>query len=383
MRSRGFTLLEMLLATALTAVLVGGVMAVVTSVARPLPGNAASRAGLSQELPIESVLAMVRDDLRNARALQMSDDGVLTMAGNMAINATAREQTHRPAVVTYKIEQIGGRHWLVRSQSRLDTLTNEPTQYDLVCAGVRGFDLLRDGEAIEGMVAGGSGSDTGNDTNGGEETQSGLGDVIDDSMIDGVTDDGIIRAEESTRGVSLGAAAAQYTRQLNDRFRWAQVISGNRGEYKWQLVDMQDTAQIEQVVADLSGGRGNISEADRVDQLAMLQYVRGINGEPLPDAGFEAGAAGGAAAGGGSITNADGSIVTEVAIAQPEPIMIAWRLKLELEPTDEAPTRDGADEPQTLERLVMIQQVDVQEQQAGQDPQNGRDPQTAQEPPTE
>jgi hypothetical protein len=167
---RAFTLLELLLATALTALLMIGVLAVVADLgapeaaAGPVPGREEARA-------FEACLDLLHEDLTHAVAVNASKANELTLVGYASLDGCGRERTHRPVRVRYTLEQIDGRSWLVRRQDALDVRTSENLQRDLVCCGFRGFQLLQDryawgldeeaseGEApADGPPAGGGGA---------------------------------------------------------------------------------------------------------------------------------------------------------------------------------------------------------------------------------
>ena len=142
--ARAFTLLELLMATVLMSLLMVGVLAVVATL-----GKAEIASGgqmhASVALPAEAMDAMVnllREDLSQAGdvAVQANE---LTLTGYTALGGAARESTHRPAEVAYKLEDVDGRRWLIRRQAALDVLTNRNVQRDLVCCGVTRFCLTR------------------------------------------------------------------------------------------------------------------------------------------------------------------------------------------------------------------------------------------------
>lgn len=150
--ARAFTLLEMLMATALSTVLMIGVMAVVADL-----GSAGLDSSVRQRKPLETGgdpapgigrdalgawVGLLREDLRHATEVVASRDNELTLWGYGALDSRSRERTHRPVRVRYGIETVGGRSWLVRRQSLLDALTNQNVQRDLVCGGVRRFELV-------------------------------------------------------------------------------------------------------------------------------------------------------------------------------------------------------------------------------------------------
>ncbi len=126
----GFTLIELVAATALSAVLLTTVLAVVRTVNRPDPAGAA---------PDDAPLArQLRWDLANAVVLR-TDAGGLTLAGHGSLDPDTLEPTGRPVVVTYSVRPAGGRNWLVREQASLDRLAEGGPWAELAAADVAGL----------------------------------------------------------------------------------------------------------------------------------------------------------------------------------------------------------------------------------------------------
>ena len=142
-RRHGFTLLEMLLALMVSAMLMTGVLAVVTGLdARGLASGATPQAEAERMADtVEAWVRLLREDLANA-TVGAGRENELTLTGYAALAGPQRERTHRPARVVYRIEDVAGRRWLVRRQTVLDLLSNDNTRCDLVCRGVRRFALV-------------------------------------------------------------------------------------------------------------------------------------------------------------------------------------------------------------------------------------------------
>ncbi len=141
--ARAFTLLELLLATALTAVLMVGVLAVVADLGAPeaAAGPAPDR---ERDRALEACLDLLHEDLSHAVAVDASKANEVTLVGYASLDGGARERSHRPVRVRYTLERIDGRSWLVRRQDALDVKTNETVHRDLVCCGFTGFQLMED-----------------------------------------------------------------------------------------------------------------------------------------------------------------------------------------------------------------------------------------------
>ncbi len=152
--SRGFTLLELLMATVLSALLMVGVLAVVADLgADGLSGglSAAAEAASSRaagEDAVEHWLGLLREDLQHAAETNMLGESEVELIGCLALDADRRRRTHRPVRVVYRIADVAGRSWLVRRQEALDVLTNRHVQRDLVCRDIRRFELVLFAEGL-------------------------------------------------------------------------------------------------------------------------------------------------------------------------------------------------------------------------------------------
>jgi hypothetical protein len=141
-----FTLLELLLATVLSTVLMIGVLAVVTDLGAPAVAAASTRfrdAALGPHT-VDAWVSLLRADLNQASRVEASKNSSLALTGYTALDPSDRGQTHRPVRVTYEIAEVGGRQWIVRRQAALDVLTNRNTHRDLVGCGLTRFELVQE-----------------------------------------------------------------------------------------------------------------------------------------------------------------------------------------------------------------------------------------------
>lgn len=156
MPRRAFTLLELLLATVLLTGLMVSVLAVLTRIGT----HDLSSAGItSTSLKIEATsadpsllrvstsdidawIAVLREDIDHAIEIDTSVTNEVTLIGYAGLDDVNRRRAHRPVRVTYKIETLSGRPWLIRRQAWLDVLSNQNVQRDLVCGGVLRFELV-------------------------------------------------------------------------------------------------------------------------------------------------------------------------------------------------------------------------------------------------
>ena len=134
-----FTLIELLLATALSSVLMLGILAVIsnTKAITPQPNDPESTTNRT----VDTLARLISDDLELATYAAMNDDGSLTITSLSSIHPTTNQRTHRPVAITYAIEPIGSRPWLIRRQSALDVLTNQNTHRELVCANIARIEI--------------------------------------------------------------------------------------------------------------------------------------------------------------------------------------------------------------------------------------------------
>ena len=156
---RAFTLLELLLAMALSTMLLLGVLAVLTDLGAvgTAPGGGGVLRKGSDPAPVETWAHLLSDDLSHAAHVDASAENKVTLIGYGALDARGRERMHRPVRVVYTLEELDGRPWLIRRQEALDVPTNRNVQCDLVGAGVTRFELVKvvfEKEAAESDLSG-------------------------------------------------------------------------------------------------------------------------------------------------------------------------------------------------------------------------------------
>ena len=146
MKRTGFTLLELLLASVLTTMLMVGVLAVVASLGSSAVG-AAEEGRIDPEVRADSIqpwIDLLRNDIAHADELTMTRDNVLKIIGHAALDRANRAATHRPVEIHYAFREVAGRRWLVRFERALDALTNQNIRCDLVAGDIAGFELTQD-----------------------------------------------------------------------------------------------------------------------------------------------------------------------------------------------------------------------------------------------
>lgn len=135
MARRGFTLIEMLLATVLAALLLGGVLTVTAAMSRD-----AARAATPTEPARSSIVRLLEWDLTNAATMQPSDDGQsLTLVGNGALDRRTMSPDGRLARVVYRIDPQT--RALAREQRYLDDEVRPEPWIELLGTGVKRIDI--------------------------------------------------------------------------------------------------------------------------------------------------------------------------------------------------------------------------------------------------
>lgn len=142
---RAFTILELLAATALTAVLMVAVLHLVGSLGR---GRDAITKHADDSAWRMDLLEMLRRDLTNATQMTMAQNRVV-LIGSGALARGSLVPQHEPVTVTYEIAGANGRGCLVRRQSPRDGASRQPGWSELVCPNLMSFAI----EPVSGMPA--------------------------------------------------------------------------------------------------------------------------------------------------------------------------------------------------------------------------------------
>lgn len=159
MKRRGFTLVEVLLATVIAAMLAAVALSLTGSLIRtqrawsaataedlgerPIANSSAKGQGLARaEGPSESaMLSILRRDLMHAQDVRSAPNR-FEITGYSAFSPNTLDATHQPARVVYRIAQADTRYWLVREQRLIqrDGTLSEPWVEPLV-RGVASFEV--------------------------------------------------------------------------------------------------------------------------------------------------------------------------------------------------------------------------------------------------
>ena len=117
MKRRGFSLIEMLVATVLAAVLMSAVLMMAAGVAR----DRRKLTTLNSAAPPEGVIELLRWDLSNAQSISLGpDDQSIVLVGVNGIDSAALTPNGRLVQVSYQLQPNGRSNDLWRVQSCLD-----------------------------------------------------------------------------------------------------------------------------------------------------------------------------------------------------------------------------------------------------------------------
>lgn len=110
----GFTMIETLLAVALSAILMVSVLGLIGSL-RPV----SPETHLYDELHDQRLAKFIQEDLIKAYLVEVKSDGMVIYTYR-ALRTKTLEPTHRPVIVQYRIVDYAGSSWLVRDQTHAD-----------------------------------------------------------------------------------------------------------------------------------------------------------------------------------------------------------------------------------------------------------------------
>jgi len=132
---RAFTLIEMLIAVMLAAILMGGVLSMSAALARDQNQLAARTQDTSA-----GIVDLLRFDLANARSITQSPDGqTLVLVGHGGLDRRTMSPTNRLTRVIYRIDAATGN--LTREQSYLDDAARPARWSELTATGITRIDI--------------------------------------------------------------------------------------------------------------------------------------------------------------------------------------------------------------------------------------------------
>jgi prepilin-type N-terminal cleavage/methylation domain-containing protein len=132
---RAFSLVEMLIATALATILLGGVLAMSAALAR-------DQKHLSRQATTsaDGIVELLRFDIGNARTITQSNDGrTVIFVGHGALDRRSGAATNRLALVTWSIDPDGMLLW--RTQQYLDEPARPARWRELIAGDVARIEI--------------------------------------------------------------------------------------------------------------------------------------------------------------------------------------------------------------------------------------------------
>ena len=144
----GFTLIEMLLATAIFALLLGGLLQIMSGLAR----DTKTMRGVKDERGDRNVASLIQWDLTNAdqmidgsRPADSTQSPPIVLVGHGGIDRQSLQPDQRLARVVYElVPGPDGACTLWRRQSYLDDPVRPATWGEVVCSGVTHFSIMSD-----------------------------------------------------------------------------------------------------------------------------------------------------------------------------------------------------------------------------------------------
>jgi len=126
---RGFTLIELMVATVLAALLMAAVLGVLKGVTRSqktlMRGDTAP--------PWQArLISQLEWDLTNSRSVVPTVDG-FQLKGFAGRDFASGAALHGPTTVQYAVRNVAGQLWLVRGEAHLDSLSLDNDSLELVC----------------------------------------------------------------------------------------------------------------------------------------------------------------------------------------------------------------------------------------------------------
>ncbi len=131
--SRGLTLIELLAALVIVAMLMTATLCVVTNLCR---AEAVSERSSRRAALVDRLHRLLAHDIVHADQYRLTTDG-FALRSRAALDSETMQLRHRRCMVGYEVSRIGTRNWLLRSQRSSDGMVFK----ELVCSGVRAVGL--------------------------------------------------------------------------------------------------------------------------------------------------------------------------------------------------------------------------------------------------
>ena len=136
---RGFTLIELMLASTLSVLLIGGILFALAALSRDTRGTIPK----DPATELKATLDLLQWDLSNARSIsQSADHRTIAIQGHGAIAPDTLRPNGRLANVVYSCQLRRGTWRLTRGQQYLDDPARPQTWTDLAGVGVNAVEVL-------------------------------------------------------------------------------------------------------------------------------------------------------------------------------------------------------------------------------------------------
>jgi type II secretory pathway component PulJ len=138
----GLTLLEMIAALALATILLVSTIAIFRAINRT--DKEAQQLALGNDFWLTEVDSKLQLDLQNATDMRL-DRASLELQGPCYLSEDSNQPTTQTAYVRWSIQEIGNRSWLVRTQTEIDSTTNNEPTLQLIAANIEVFNVFPSG----------------------------------------------------------------------------------------------------------------------------------------------------------------------------------------------------------------------------------------------
>lgn len=143
MKNKAFTIIELLVASALSVLLMVGVLRVVGSFKLE-----SQKTDATQSLKSDALIKLFIWDMLNAQTISQKDNTIVLTGHGSLERQTPSDRTHRPKSAThqpvkieYELRKTQSESWLVRRQTHLNDMTNHNAWTEVVSRGVNRFEL--------------------------------------------------------------------------------------------------------------------------------------------------------------------------------------------------------------------------------------------------
>jgi len=136
-QAKGFTIMELLIASALAAILMIGILFATTQLAR----QTQRLRKVSSPTQFNSMVELLHKDLKLATACRVTENQI-HLQGFMLLDKKTQRPMQQPAQVIYRLVEVGNEHWLMRHQRAINNLTFDDMDANLVCKGITTMQLI-------------------------------------------------------------------------------------------------------------------------------------------------------------------------------------------------------------------------------------------------